>query len=773
MEGFSISTSKIRFLFLSSPIPSLRFVELRGERQKKLLNLKYVKRRHCRVVLFLFVFCYCFCYYWVGLGWVWFGSPNRSMNLTNGKGSMSTVTTTSVVKSTDAVSDQFPVGLRVLVVDDDPTCLMILERMLRTCLYEVTKCNRAEAALSLLRENKNGFDIVISDVHMPDMDGFKLLEHIGLEMDLPVIMMSADDGKNVVMKGVTHGACDYLIKPVRIEALKNIWQHVVRKRKNEWKDTEQSGSAEEGDRQPKASDDADYSSSANEGSWRNSKKRREEEEEVEERDDSSTLKKPRVVWSVELHQQFVAAVDQLGIDKAVPKKILELMNVPGLTRENVASHLQKYRLYLRRLSGVSQHQNNLNNSFLSSQEATFGTIATINGIDLQTLAAAGQLPAQSLATLQAAGLGRSAAKAGAPMPLMDQRNLFSFENPRIRFGEGQQQHLSTSKPMNLLHGIPTNMEPKQLANLHQSTQSLGSLNVRVNAPGAQNNPLLMQMAQSQPRAQMLGENTGPRVPRHPSSLGQHTISNGISNGILSRNGIAGSNRGPAFNPAPQSSSLLNFPMNQTSEMSVSNTFPLGSSPGISSISTKGSFQEEVTSGIKASSAFPSYDIFNELRHQKSRDWEINPGLTTYDASRHANSLQSTIDVSPSVLVHQGFSSTQQTSQSRDATMIGKTMFSMGDGLEQGNLQNSGQHLNPLLLDNSMRVKAERIPGSLFPEHYGQEDLMSALLKQQEGIGPAENDFDFDGYSLDNIPVIWLMSNILQSSGSSLDAQDLE
>ncbi|RDX60845.1 Two-component response regulator ARR2, partial [Mucuna pruriens] len=188
------------------------------------------------------------------------------MNLTNGKGSMSTVTSGAVMKSADAVSDHFPVGLRVLVVDDDPTCLMILEKMLRTCLYEVTKCNRAEIALSLLRENKNGFDIVISDVHMPDMDGFKLLEHIGLEMDLP---------------------------PVRIEALKNIWQHVIRKRKNELRDAEQSGSAEEGDRQPKASDEADYSSSANEGSWRNSKKRRDEEEDAEERDDTSTLKKPR------------------------------------------------------------------------------------------------------------------------------------------------------------------------------------------------------------------------------------------------------------------------------------------------------------------------------------------------------------------------------------------------------------------------------------------------------------------------------------------------
>ena len=55
------------------------------------------------------------------------------------------------------------------------------------CDNSVTKCNRAEMALSLLRKNKHGFDIVISDVHMPDMDGFKLLEHVGLEMDLPVI----------------------------------------------------------------------------------------------------------------------------------------------------------------------------------------------------------------------------------------------------------------------------------------------------------------------------------------------------------------------------------------------------------------------------------------------------------------------------------------------------------------------------------------------------------------------------------------------------------
>lgn len=73
-----------------------------------------------------------------------------------------------------------------------------------------------------------------------------------------------------------------------------------------------------------------------------------------EEDHARALKRPRLVWTPPLHKRFVDAVSHLGIKNAVPKTIMQLMNVEGLTRENVASHLQKYRLYLKRLQGCSE-----------------------------------------------------------------------------------------------------------------------------------------------------------------------------------------------------------------------------------------------------------------------------------------------------------------------------------------------------------------------------------------------------------------------------------
>ncbi|XP_004498241.1 two-component response regulator ORR21 [Cicer arietinum] len=309
----------------------------------------------------------------------------------------------------DSAAAQFPAGLRVLVVDDDVTTLKIIERMSLRCHYRVTTCSEATVALNILRERKGCFDVVLSDVHMPDMDGYKLLEHVGLEMDLPVIMMSVDDRTSTVMKGIRHGACDYFIKPVREEELRNIWQHVARKFLNESKEHDNSGYIEDNDRNKQGNDDNDNTSSvagATKGIIKEPKKRSniKDEEDVElENDDPSTSKKPRVVWSVELHQQFVSAVNQLGLDKAVPKRILELMNVPGLTRENVASHLQKFRLYLKRLSGVAQQQNGMLNTVPGTIESK---LAATGRYDIQTLAASGHVSPETLAALHAEFLGR-------------------------------------------------------------------------------------------------------------------------------------------------------------------------------------------------------------------------------------------------------------------------------------------------------------------------------------------------------------------------------
>ncbi|MFS8006939.1 putative transcription factor MYB-HB-like family [Helianthus anomalus] len=60
-------------------------------------------------------------------------------------------------------------------------------------------------------------------------------------------------------------------------------------------------------------------------------------------DDSGMKRKICVEWTEELHQKFLIAVRQLGEGSCFPKKILDLMGVPGLTRMQVASHLQKCR----------------------------------------------------------------------------------------------------------------------------------------------------------------------------------------------------------------------------------------------------------------------------------------------------------------------------------------------------------------------------------------------------------------------------------------------
>ncbi|KAL3566735.1 hypothetical protein D5086_032150 [Populus alba] len=245
-----------------------------------------------------------------------------------------------------------PADLRVLAIDANVVCLKYLVAILQKCQYRVTSTTLAAEALKILRENKNDYDVVITDVKRLDMDGFKLLEIIGLEMDLPVILVSAEDSQSNIMKGIRHGARDYLLKPVRIQEMQNIWQHVVRKRLSDSSGKSSSFTKEiiEQESVPSTEPMAEAEVTG-----------------VKERDiignpngDACSGKKPRVTWSSELHVKFVDCVEKLEArgERVQPKRIREMMNVEGLSRENIASHLQKYRNLLKKHKDKMSQQDN-------------------------------------------------------------------------------------------------------------------------------------------------------------------------------------------------------------------------------------------------------------------------------------------------------------------------------------------------------------------------------------------------------------------------------
>ena len=90
---------------------------------------------------------------------------------------------------------------------------------------------------------------------------------------------------------------------------------------------------------------------------------------------ATPVKRPRLVWTQALHQRFVEAVKSLGDRKAVPKNIMQHMAVEGLTRENVASHLQKYRLYMKRQRGEQQSASPPEGSEDKAKDAAKGATA--------------------------------------------------------------------------------------------------------------------------------------------------------------------------------------------------------------------------------------------------------------------------------------------------------------------------------------------------------------------------------------------------------------
>jgi two-component system response regulator AtoC len=113
---------------------------------------------------------------------------------------------------------------RVLVVDDEPNLRKVLGAMLQQAGYEVLTEADGESALARIKSSPRGaFDVVVSDLRMPGMDGMHLLKAL-IEEDpsLPVIILTAHGSVDTAVEAVKAGAFDFLEKPFERDQIERV-----------------------------------------------------------------------------------------------------------------------------------------------------------------------------------------------------------------------------------------------------------------------------------------------------------------------------------------------------------------------------------------------------------------------------------------------------------------------------------------------------------------------------------------------------------------------
>ncbi len=108
---------------------------------------------------------------------------------------------------------------RILVVDDEEPIREVVCTMLQNASF---RCEQACSGVEALRilQNDNDFQLVLTDLMMPEMDGVGLLERVKQQYkDLPVVMVTAVHDISVALAAIRNGAYDYLLKPFEREQL--------------------------------------------------------------------------------------------------------------------------------------------------------------------------------------------------------------------------------------------------------------------------------------------------------------------------------------------------------------------------------------------------------------------------------------------------------------------------------------------------------------------------------------------------------------------------
>lgn len=107
---------------------------------------------------------------------------------------------------------------KILVVDDEEAIREVVSTLLSAQGYECTTSSNGRLALETFR--KGSYDLVLSDIVMPEMDGLKLLSELRLEdPDVPVIMVTAMHDIAIALEAIRAGAYDYILKPFEKDQL--------------------------------------------------------------------------------------------------------------------------------------------------------------------------------------------------------------------------------------------------------------------------------------------------------------------------------------------------------------------------------------------------------------------------------------------------------------------------------------------------------------------------------------------------------------------------
>ena len=108
--------------------------------------------------------------------------------------------------------------VRILVVDDDVKLTRSVCTYLNDCGYEAKPCLSAQAAYDAMYSHI--YDLIISDIMMPGVDGFEFAETVrGLNKSIPILFVSARDDLSAKQRGFDLGIDDYMVKPIDFSEL--------------------------------------------------------------------------------------------------------------------------------------------------------------------------------------------------------------------------------------------------------------------------------------------------------------------------------------------------------------------------------------------------------------------------------------------------------------------------------------------------------------------------------------------------------------------------